>query len=93
MKIMAYAKWDLKDWDKVSKKNTAIQEERKKFPNRYPKPLSVPYHQGTGKLIRLYEGTSEQFANLAARWVPELKWQFVTIFEGSDMEEALKRIK
>jgi hypothetical protein len=93
MKMIAYAKWNLNDRDKISKKNTAIQEERKKFPNRYPKPLSVPYYQGTGKLIRLYDGTHEQIANLAARWVPELKWQFVAIFEDSDMEEALKRIK
>jgi hypothetical protein len=93
MKIMAYAKWNLEDWDKVSKKNNAIQEERKKFPNRYPKPLSPPYHQGTGRIFRLYEGTEEQFANVVARWVPEMKWQLAAIFDGDDLEQALKRIK
>ena len=93
MKVIAYAKYDLKDADKVTKKNAAIQEERKKFPDRYPKPLSEVYYMETSKFFRLYEGTSEQFANIAARWVPEINFHFVSIHTISDSQEAMKRIK
>ena len=92
MKAIGYAEYDLGDRDKVSKKNAAIQEERKKFHNRYPKGLSEVYYMDSGKLFRLYEGTEEQFANLMQRWVPEMSWHFVSIFTVSDGEEAAKRI-
>jgi hypothetical protein len=93
MKMLGYAKFDLKDWDSDFKKDAALHEERKKFPDRYPKQLCPDYFLETGKVFTLYEGTHEQFANLAAWWIPELNWQFVAIFEASDLQKALKRVK
>jgi hypothetical protein len=90
MKVIAYIEWCPEDAAKVTAKNNAIQEERKKFPDRYPKRLLLQY--GTpiifnisgriGQGFGLYEGTDAQLRNLAARWIPEIKWTFKPILTG-----------
>lgn len=67
-----------------------IQEERKKFPDRYPKkllhqdgtPINYNIAGKAGRRFALYEGTEQQMINLAACWVPEMTWEFVPIFEA-----------
>jgi len=79
-------------------KNNAIQEERKKYPDRYPKKLL--FQDGTpigvwtsgSKGFNLYEATEEQMINLVARWIPETSWTFVAIYEGSKLGEAYDKL-
>lgn len=79
-----------KDIDAVlTKYNKEILAERKKYPNRYPKPLSPNYVFSIAEGFRLYEGTEEQLANLAKRWMPEIQMKYVGIFESVDLFEGL----
>jgi len=99
MKYIAYTEMNFEDVDKLIAKRDALQEERKKFPERYPKKLldqdgkhivfttSIPY----GKGFMLYEGNEEQLVNLAIHWMPELKLKYVPIFTGAG--EAYRKLK
>ena len=93
MKAILYSEWNPEDLGKIVQKNREIQEERKKFPDRYPNPLSLAYTTRPGHSFRLYEGTEEQFINLATRWVPETKAEIVPIFESTMVFEAWEKLK
>ena len=64
-----------------------INEERKKYPNRYPKKLR--FEDGTiaeswigdgYKGFTIYETDDpQQLENLAKRWMPEMKWTFLPL--------------
>jgi len=81
VKCIAYATLLTHDRAYFSKKNMEIQEERKKFPNRYPKRLIEPLWKTITEAIVIYEGTEEQFMNLSARWIPDIKFQYVLLTE------------
>ena len=80
------------DAKKVTDKGKVIQEERKKFPDRYPKPLTPSYTMAVGKGVRLYEATEEQLIHLIAFWAPEGRWKFIPIFESTNVREAWNKM-
>ena len=82
MKCIAYATLLTDDREQVTKKNAVIQEERKQDPNRYPKRLVDPLWITISDGVIIYEGTEEQFMNLSARWIPELKFKYVFLTEA-----------
>ena len=88
MKYIAYRDVSTDDPDVFRAKNNEIQEERKKYPDRYPKKLlsqdGTPIAGWTSarKGFQLYEATEEQLVNLAARWIPEMSHKFVALLEG-----------
>lgn len=91
MKVIGYAEW-VGDMEKTLTKNKEIQAERKQFPDRYPTRISEGYFTQTGQSFRIYEGTEEQFTNLAARWLPEARWKFVLALETVKVAEAWERL-
>ena len=82
MKCIAYATLLTNDREKINKKNAVIQEERKKDPNRYPKRLVDPLWMTISDGVIIYDGTEDQFKNLSARWIPELKFKYVFLTEA-----------
>jgi hypothetical protein len=98
MKVIAYIEWRPEDAAKVTAKNNEIQEERKQFPDRYPKrlllqdgtPILFNIAGSIGHGFGLYEGTEEQFWNLAVRWRPEVTWTFKPIFTGAKINTGPK---
>ena len=89
MKYIAYFKMNPEDIDKVLAKYNVIQEERRKHPDMYPKPLSPNYSFSIEKGFRLYESTEEQLTNIIKRWIPEIKMTFVAIFNNIDIFEGM----
>ncbi len=90
MWFIGYTEWHGKDPDVHRAINDEIQEERKKYPDRYPKkllhqdgtPISFTIACRIGHGFNLYEASEEQLANLSARWFPEMTWKFVPIIKG-----------
>ncbi|MEE8569772.1 MAG: hypothetical protein V3S97_02090 [Candidatus Bathyarchaeia archaeon] len=92
MKIIGYVEW-IGDMDEMIAKNNEIQEERKSFPDSYPMNISDGYFTQTGRSETLmYEGTEEQFTNLAARWLPEARWKFVLALDTYKVAEAYEKL-
>jgi hypothetical protein len=94
MKVLAYAHVQnpTLDIEKIRKKEAEVLEQRKKFPDRYPKQLSGAYTTEAGSLKRIYEGTKEQLANLLIFWWPEMLYRYEALFEDPDIVGAAKRI-
>jgi hypothetical protein len=91
MKVIGYAEW-IGNMDEIVAKNKEIQEERKRFPDRYPKSISDGFFTQTGHSFRMYDGTEEQFTNLAARWLPEARWKFVLALDTYKVAEAWEKL-
>jgi len=89
MKYIAYFKCQPEDIDKIIVKNNEIQEDRRKHPDMYPKPLSPNYSFSSEKGFRLYESSEEQLINITKRWIPEIKITFVAIFKNIDIFEGM----
>jgi hypothetical protein len=82
MKCIAYATLLTDNREQITKKNAVIQEERKQDPNRYPKRLTDPLWMTISDGVIIYDGTEEQYMNLSARWIPELKFKYVLLIEA-----------
>lgn len=102
MKYMSHVERKIEtaeDLEKIVAKNKAIQEERKQYPDRYPKRLlhqdgtPILYSTSLMEGIGIYEGTEDQLMNLALRWLPEAKWTFTPIFESNRLVEMWEQLK
>ena len=82
MKCIAYVTLLTEDREHVTKKNAVIQEERKTNPHRYPQRLVDPLWMTITDGVIIYDGTEDQFKNLSARWIPELKFKYVLLTEA-----------
>ena len=100
MKYVGYSFWGPGfDVGKVIAKKTEIDEEREKFPDRYPKflrlkdgaPVMIMLGQ-SDKALQLYEATEEQLINLTARWIPEVRWEFVPLLNKGNLIEAFHKL-
>ncbi len=97
MKFIGYSFASI-DVDKIVAKYTKIQEERKQFPDRYPKmlqlqdgtPITFMVESRTG--IQFYEATEEQLINLATRWLPEVTWEFVPLLNKGKFIETYQKL-
>jgi hypothetical protein len=88
MRFIGIAEFNLEDYDKAVSKNKELQEERRKYPDRYPRKIllengeTTEFFMGSAhKAFVLYEGTENQIANLGQRWIPEAKWKFIPIYK------------
>ena len=82
MKFIAYNEYDPKDFEKVLEKTAQIAEERKKEPNKYPKPISALYGiSGRGGFMLYEVDNDEQLMNLTIFYFPYLTFEFVAIKE------------
>ncbi len=97
MKYIGYSFASI-DVDKIVAKYTKIQEERKQFPDRYPKMLQlqdgtpITFMFESRKAIQFYEATEEQLINLATRWLPEVTFEFVPLLNKIKYIETYQKL-
>ena len=93
MKFIGYSFASV-DVEAIIAKYKKIQEERKQFPDRYPRMLKlddgtpVTFMVRSRKAIQFYEATEEQLINLSSRWLPEVTWEFVPLLDKIKFMEA-----
>lgn len=80
MRFMAFAKSRPEDMEKVLAKLRKLQEERKKFPDKYPKIL-FSSHIMEYNTVTIYEAENEeQLINFYLHYLPEVQHKFVPMF-------------
>ena len=95
MKFIAFFEWDPKDREKARKKLSKLLEERKKYPDKYPKDLSKAQYLGTlSKGFNIYEAKNEeQLINFTLHYSPELKVKWVPLLESTKVTEIWDKMK
>ena len=93
MKFIIFWQYSREDDDKVIAKNRSLAEERKKFPEKFPKVVYPAHMMGIGdKSFSVYEADDErQLQNLIMHYFPEVKIEIVPIFPVSAFPESLGR--
>ena len=78
------------DDDKVVAKNRSLVEEKKKFPDKFPKVVYPAHMMGVGeKAFSVYETDDErQLQNLIMHYFPEVYIEIIPIFPVSTFPEA-----
>jgi hypothetical protein len=99
MRYIGIFKVKTDDNSKMVAKYRAVQEERKLFPDRYPKPLKLEDGSiargriSLNKGIYLYDGTPEQTINLAVRYHPEMEIKFIPCLNPVKIREAFEKLE
>ncbi len=82
MKFITYWQFRRENDDKVIAKNRSFAEERKRFPDKFPKVVYPAHMMGIGdKSFSVYETDDErQLQNLIMHYFPEVNIEIVPIF-------------
>lgn len=94
MRFIVYYEFCPEDFDKVITKMRKLQEERKKYPGKYPKTLFPPQVTGYCKGFTLFDvENEEQRARIGMHYFPELKLKWVPISNSSDIIELYLKME
>jgi len=98
MKYICFFESKPEDTDKILEKWYKREEERKKDSEvdaRYTKVLFPPHAFGSGlsKGFSIDEASPEQIVNTTMFWYPEMKMEFVPIYDLAKMSEVYLKSK
>ena len=95
MKYIWFWEYNSEDMFEMFEKDGDIALEREKEPDKYPKTIFKPHWLGMeNKGFTIYEADDpQQLVNMAAKFFPEKKSEFVPIFEKSMVKEAYIKMK
>jgi len=90
VKFITFWQFSREDDDKVVAKNRSLVEEKKKFPDKFPRVVYPAHMMGIGdKSFSVYEADDErQFQNLIMHYFPEVYLEIIPIFPVSAFPEA-----
>ena len=94
MKVIAFYELRPEDFDKVIAKDQKLHEERKRFPEKFPKKLFPDCITGYCKGFVIYEvDNEEQLMNLQMHLFPEMRFKFVPLIDAEKFMETYVKMK
>ena len=93
MKFIAFWEWCPEDDDKMRENTNKLIEERKKFPDKYPKILFPGHVMGYCKGFQIYEANEDQRLNLEWFRYPLMKIKWVPISSAEKVMEIHQKIR
>ena len=83
MRFVGFWEFDPEDLDNIVEKSRQTTAEREDFPRSYPEIIFGPcLIGGVQKGFTVYEAEDpEQLANVSLRYMPEMRFRFIPIFE------------
>ena len=94
MKYIGFWEFCPEDMDKVTAKYLKFKEEREKNPENFTKVLFPAHSMGHCKGFTVVEASDPmQLMNSTIFWLPEMKLEYVPIYETAQMIELYQKSK